>query len=99
MAEIETSLAEREVSMMSTDLKDEYERQIENIRSLRALYEQRQAATKAERDLMASQLTDAKNNLENEQKKIGYVLLTRTLTLNGVNYVTLRKSANVVSVK
>lgn len=73
VAEIETSLAEREVSMLSTNLKVEYERQLENIRSLRAVYEHRQAATKAEKDLMASQLTEAKNNLETEQKKIRYL--------------------------
>ncbi|GLV46664.1 uncharacterized protein CBL_11493 [Carabus blaptoides fortunei] len=69
VSEIEASLAQREASMLSTNLREEYERQLRNIRALRTLYEQRQAAAKAERDLLASQLSDAKNSLEDEQKK------------------------------
>lgn len=69
VSEIEASLAQREASMLSTNLREEYERQLRNIRALRTLYEQRQAAAKAERDILASQLSDAKNSLEDEQKK------------------------------
>ncbi|XP_028156518.1 protein MLP1 [Ostrinia furnacalis] len=41
LSEIEKSLADREASMLSTDLRQEYERQLQNIRTLRGLYEER----------------------------------------------------------
>lgn len=41
LSEIEKSLSDREANMLSNELKQEYERQLQNIRALRALYEER----------------------------------------------------------
>lgn len=41
LTQIEKSLADRETNLLSTDLKEEYERQLQNIRTLRGLYEER----------------------------------------------------------
>lgn len=67
--EIEKSLAEKEIQLLSKNLRSEYERQMANIRDLRALYEERQRAAHREKDELVSQLDDAKKELEEEQNK------------------------------
>lgn len=70
VSEIEASLAGRELHVLSEDLKQEYERQLRNIRNLRTLYEERQRADKREKEELTSQLEEAKRDLEIEQSKI-----------------------------
>lgn len=69
LRQIEDSLAEREVQIMSADLRREYERQMANIRSLRELYEERERVSRMERDNLLRQLELRKNDLEAEQEK------------------------------
>lgn len=69
LRQIEDSLAEREMQIMSTDLRREYERQMANIRSLRELYEERERISRMERDNLLRQLELRKNDLEAEQEK------------------------------
>ncbi|KAJ8951638.1 hypothetical protein NQ318_012308 [Aromia moschata] len=67
---IEESLAGNEMNILSYDLRSEYERQLENIRNLRILYEERQRIERREKAELTSQLDDAKKELEDEQNKI-----------------------------
>lgn len=84
MAEIEASLAGKEMNVLSDDLRREYERQLRNIRSLRTLYEERQRAEKKEKEKLESQLDDAKKDLEGaEAKKVE--LEERIAALEGDN--------------
>lgn len=69
LRQIEDSLAERELKIMSADLRREYERQMANIRSLRELYEERERISRMERDNLLRQLELRKNDLEAEQEK------------------------------
>ncbi|KAJ8919700.1 hypothetical protein NQ315_006228 [Exocentrus adspersus] len=66
---IERSLAGREMNILSQDLREEYERQLQNIRNLRSLYEERQRVHKREKEELVSQLDDAKKELAAEQTK------------------------------
>lgn len=63
-------MAEQKQLNFSDELRQEYERQLRNIRSLRQLYEERQKAERKEKDELASQLDDAKLQLQNEQKRV-----------------------------
>lgn len=65
---IEKSLAGKEVNILSQDLRSEYERQLQNIRNLRSLYEERQAADRREKQTLLRQLEDVKKELESEKK-------------------------------
>ncbi|XP_058450640.1 putative leucine-rich repeat-containing protein DDB_G0290503 [Malaya genurostris] len=69
LRQIEDSLHERELQIMSTDLRREYERQMSNIRNLRELYEERERVSRMERDNLLRQLELRKNDLEAEQEK------------------------------
>ncbi|XP_058814820.1 restin homolog [Topomyia yanbarensis] len=69
LRQIEDSLHERELKIMSTDLRREYERQMSNIRNLRELYEERERVSRMERDNLLRQLELRKNDLEAEQEK------------------------------
>ncbi|XP_039449669.1 restin homolog [Culex pipiens pallens] len=69
LRQIEDSLAEREMQIMSSDLRRQYERQMANIRSLRELYEERERVSRMERDNLLRQLELRKNDLEAEQEK------------------------------
>lgn len=69
LRQIEDSLAEREMQIMSADLRREYERQMANIRSLRELYEERERVSRMERDNLLRQLELRKNDLDAEQEK------------------------------
>lgn len=84
MAEIEASLAGKEMNVLSDDLRREYERQLRNIRSLRVLYEERQRAEKKEKEKLESELDDARKDLEEaEAKKVE--LEERIAVLEGDN--------------
>lgn len=69
IGEIEKSLAEKEVQLLSQNLRSEYERQMANIRDLRILYEERQRAVNRENGELGQQLNDAKKDLEDQQNK------------------------------
>lgn len=55
--------------MLSTDLRQEYERQLQNIRTLRGLYEERARLADVSRQALARDLDDHKLLLEAELKK------------------------------
>lgn len=57
------------MNVLSDDLRQEYERQLRNIRNLRTLYEERQRADKRQKEELTSQLEDAKRDLETANNK------------------------------
>ncbi|XP_050344400.1 uncharacterized protein LOC126769582 [Nymphalis io] len=67
--EIEQSLADRETNMLSADLRQEYERQLQNIRTLRGLYEERARLADVSRQALARDLEEQKLLLEAETNK------------------------------
>lgn len=69
LKEIEDSLAERELKIMSDQLRLEYDRQLTNIRNLRALYEERARVSAAERENLLRQLDTKRTELEAEVEK------------------------------
>ncbi|CAK1543161.1 unnamed protein product [Leptosia nina] len=60
LTEIEQSLADREANMLSTDLRQEYERQLLNIRTLRNLYEDRARLAEVTRQALVRELDEHK---------------------------------------
>ncbi|XP_019874328.2 protein Daple [Aethina tumida] len=66
---IEKTLAGREMKLLSQDLREEYERQLQNIRNLRQLYEERHRVNKLEKDELMAKLEECKKDLEEEQTK------------------------------
>ncbi|KFB44848.1 Ofd1 protein, putative [Anopheles sinensis] len=69
LRQIEDTLQEREVQIMSDDLRREYDRQLTNIRNLRDLYEERERVSRMERDNLLRQLDLKKGELATEQEK------------------------------
>ncbi|XP_023023381.2 uncharacterized protein [Leptinotarsa decemlineata] len=67
--EIEKSVAEKELDVLSQDMRSEYERQMANIRNLRILYEERQRVERREKQELISQLDDIKKELQAEKEK------------------------------
>ena len=66
---IEDLLSSREMNLLSDDLRQEYERQLKNIRNLKALYEERQRVDKREKENLQSQLDEWKTKTEDIEKK------------------------------
>jgi hypothetical protein len=69
LSEIEKSLADREASMLSTDLRQEYERQLQNIRTLRGLYEERARLAEVTRQSLVRELDEQKILYQSEVNK------------------------------
>lgn len=69
MTQIESSLAEREAQLLSENLRQEYDRQLANIRNLRALYEERARISAAERENLNRQLETSRTELKSEIEK------------------------------
>ncbi|XP_052870108.1 uncharacterized protein LOC128275593 [Anopheles cruzii] len=69
LRQIEDTLQERELQIMSDDLRREYDRQLTNIRNLRDLYEERERVSRMERDNLLRQLDLKKNELATEQER------------------------------
>lgn len=69
LSEIEKSLADREASMLSTDLRQEYERQLQNIRTLRGLYEERARLAEVTRQSLVRELEEQKALYQTELTK------------------------------
>ncbi|KAF7282782.1 hypothetical protein GWI33_001930 [Rhynchophorus ferrugineus] len=66
---IEESLSTKEMTILSKDLRQEYERQLQSIRNLRTLYEERQRSDHREKEELKRSLEEVKKELEEEQKK------------------------------
>ncbi|KAF9807824.1 hypothetical protein SFRURICE_000605 [Spodoptera frugiperda] len=58
--EIERTLADRETNLLSADLRQEYERQLQNIRTLRGLYEERARLAEVTRQRLVRELDEHK---------------------------------------
>ncbi|XP_053608598.1 protein Daple [Plodia interpunctella] len=69
LSEIERSLADRETSMLSSDLRQEYERQLQNIRTLRGLYEERARLSEVTRQGLVRELEEQKSLYQAENMK------------------------------
>ncbi|XP_038212485.1 paramyosin [Zerene cesonia] len=69
LTEIEQSLADREANMLSTDLRQEYERQLQNIRTLRSLYEERARLAEVTRQALVRDLDEQKALYEAEHAR------------------------------
>lgn len=54
---------------MSDDLRKEYDRQLENIRNLKALYEERSRVSSIEKDNLRRDLERSQADFEGEQTK------------------------------
>lgn len=67
--EIEKSLSDREANMLSNDLRIEYERQLQNIRTLRGLYEDRARIAEVTRLGLVRDLAEQKVLLQAEVQK------------------------------
>lgn len=57
------------MKLMSATLQQEYHRQLENIRSMRELYEQRAALLVDERDTFKQKVEDKQHDLDVEMEK------------------------------
>lgn len=72
--DIEATLAGKEMQVLSQDLRAEYQRQLQNIRNLRVIYEDRQRADRIEKEQMKDLLDETKKQLEDEKKRNMYGL-------------------------
>lgn len=69
LEEIECSFSEKETKILSTDLKQEYQRQLENIKKMRTLYEERSNLLLQENNVLKQQLGDKEHDLQTETEK------------------------------
>ncbi|KAH8352329.1 hypothetical protein KR084_003490 [Drosophila pseudotakahashii] len=69
LTQIEDSFSEREMKIMSNNLRQEYERQLVNIRQLRQLYEERQRVAAAEYENLQRLISIKRDELTAEQEK------------------------------
>lgn len=69
LCEIEKTLPEYEMQIMSDKLRNEYERQLVNIRQLRQLYEERQRIAAAEHENVQRLLAIKRDELTAEKEK------------------------------
>lgn len=69
LAEIESSFVERETKLMSTALQQEYHRQLDNIRNMRELYEERAALLVQEKETLKQQLEEKDHEMKTEIEK------------------------------
>lgn len=69
LTEIEASFAEKETKIMSTALQQEYQRQLENIRNMRQLYEERANIFAREKEALKQKLDDKEHDLSTEIEK------------------------------
>lgn len=79
---IEESLSGKEMNILSQDLRMEYERQLQSIRNLRTLYEERQRNDHKQKQELRKLLDETKKELESEQNKNRLVFVQLNLILN-----------------
>lgn len=66
LKEIEATIGDRETELMSETLREEYTRQLENIRRLKTLYEQRARSADAEIASLKRKLDEKNKEIDNE---------------------------------
>lgn len=69
LKEIELTMSERETEIMSENLRTEYTRQLDNIKRLKTLYEQRARSADAEIEILKRKLADKNTEIDNELLK------------------------------
>lgn len=69
LQEIETAFNDHEMKIMADELRSEYQRQLENIRNLKTLYEERTRAIVSERDAIKRELDTTKSDLTVEMER------------------------------
>lgn len=69
MQEIESAFNDHEMKIMSDELRREYQRQLENIRNLKTLYEERTRVIVTERDTIKRELEETKSELTVEMER------------------------------
>lgn len=69
LTEIEVQFQDKETKLMSTELQQEYHRQLENIRNMRELYEERANILAQERDEAKQKLEEKEHDLLTEIEK------------------------------
>lgn len=66
---IEKSVSEKEINILSKDLRVEYEKQLQIMRNMRSVYEERQKSDYQEKQELKKVIEDLKRELEDEKKK------------------------------
>ncbi|XP_066151114.1 early endosome antigen 1 [Euwallacea fornicatus] len=66
---IEASVSEKEISILSKDLRMEYEKQLQILRNMRAVYEERQRTDHREKETLRRTIEETKRELEAEQRR------------------------------
>lgn len=69
MEAIEKSVSEKEINILSKDLRAEYEKQLQIMRNMRSVYEERQKSDYQEKQELKKAMEDLKRELEDEKKK------------------------------
>uniref|UniRef100_A0A0A1WJC6 Coiled-coil domain-containing protein 14 n=1 Tax=Zeugodacus cucurbitae TaxID=28588 RepID=A0A0A1WJC6_ZEUCU len=97
--EIETAFGERELKIMSSNLRQEYERQLGNIRQLRQLYEERQRIALAEQENLQRLISIKRDELAAEQQKTKNFeehnqTLMKEIESANIELATLREECN-----
>lgn len=69
MRDIEESIADREMVIMSENLRNEYIRQLDNMKNLKMLYEQRARASDLEMETLKERLIASESRLKDQVDK------------------------------
>ncbi|XP_018332566.1 interaptin-like [Agrilus planipennis] len=67
--QLQKALSDKEIVAFSADLREEYQRQLKNIRELRVLYEERQAAAENAKEKFKKDLEECQKELQEEKAK------------------------------
>lgn len=62
-------MSEKEINILSKDLRVEYEKQLQIMRNMRTVYEERQKSDYQEKQELKKVIEDQKKELEDEKKK------------------------------
>ncbi|CAO1428800.1 unnamed protein product [Diamesa hyperborea] len=92
LTEIEIQFQDNETKLMSTELQQEYHRQLENIRNMRELYEERANILAQERDEAKQKLEEKEHDLLTEIEKSKTLLDYQSVLENNVQ----AKSTDIV---
>ncbi|CAO1432777.1 unnamed protein product [Diamesa tonsa] len=84
LTEIEIQFQDNETKLMSTELQQEYHRQLENIRNMRELYEERANILAQERDEAKQKLEEKEHDLLTEIEKSKTLLEYQSVLENNV---------------
>ncbi|CAO1432880.1 unnamed protein product [Diamesa serratosioi] len=84
LTEIEVQFQDKETKLMSTELQQEYHRQLENIRNMKELYEERANILAQERDEAKQKLEEKEHDLLTEIEKSKSLLDYQSVLENNV---------------